>query len=500
MEIRLTDLSLTRGETSILRGIDWHLRSGERWLVVGENGAGKTQLLKILAGDVWPDSRESASIQYRFGRHWQSVLQERKSEIAYLGPEQQDKYERYGWNFPVWQVIATGLARSDIPLHHDGQSEKRQAEKCLKSAGALRFSGRLFLELSYGERRRFLLLRALASTPQLLLLDELVTGLDATHRQRVFAALKRQINAVNAAGLAWVATAHRHEDVPPGVTHFLQLCQGQIVDQGPATLQRIKKAFDAKLLRPKVAVSVRSAATTNRLAQGRVASRPVLIEMQNAQVFLEAKRVLSELDWQIRQGECWVVHGTNGAGKSTLLRCLYGDHAVADGGVIRRRGIEPGVPLEQFQKRVGVVAPQLQTDYPRWATVLETLVSGLHASIGLNASITDVERRRAKAVAKRYDLEQMLDRTLAEMSYGQRRRVLFARAAMAQPRLWLLDEPFAGLDVNLRQQLQAQIDQEVRQGRAVVIVTHYRREWPQGTTHELQLSGGKPVYIGPMRR
>ena len=152
----------------------------------------------------------------------------------------------------------------------------------------------------------------------------------------------------------------------------------------------------------------------------------------------------------VRRGECWVVHGANGAGKSTLLRTIYGDHGVASGGLIERAGISPGVPLQEFRARTALVSPQLQADYPPYASVLETVVSGLHSSIGLNEAASPAERRRARKALQQHGLGEIADRTLGEISYGQKRRVLFARASMTGARLWLLDEPFAGLDSQQR--------------------------------------------------
>jgi ABC-type molybdenum transport system ATPase subunit/photorepair protein PhrA len=93
----------------------------------------------------------------------------------------------------------------------------------------------------------------------------------------------------------------------------------------------------------------------------RATPRPV-ISLSGANVWVDGKRVLSDIDLAIGRGQCWVVHGANGSGKSTLLRTIYGDHAVASDGHIRRAGVVPGVPLDDFRARTGLVAPHLQTD------------------------------------------------------------------------------------------------------------------------------------------
>jgi molybdate transport system ATP-binding protein len=157
------------------------------------------------------------------------------------------------------------------------------------------------------------------------------------------------------------------------------------------------------------------------------------------------------------------------------------------------------VPLEDFRARTGLIAPHLQTDYPRHHTVLETVVSGLHSSIGLNFRATAAELRRARSSLRQFDLLTLADRTLAELSYGQMRRVLFARAAVLRPRLLLLDEPFTGLAPAVRADLLRRLEAWIRRGVTVMLATHYRSEWPRKATHELSLTRGRVRHAGTIR-
>ena len=104
LAIELVQVDLDRGGRAVLRDIDWKIAPGERWLLFGANGAGKTQLLKLLAGAVWPKPTGRGQRRYRLGREWQNTPQDALAEIAYLGPERQDRYHRYGWNATVEHV------------------------------------------------------------------------------------------------------------------------------------------------------------------------------------------------------------------------------------------------------------------------------------------------------------------------------------------------------------------------------------------------------------
>jgi molybdate transport system ATP-binding protein len=224
------------------------------------------------------------------------------------------------------------------------------------------------------------------------------------------------------------------------------------------------------------------------------------VRLKNADVHLDEHKILEGVTFQVNKGECWVIHGANGSGKTTLLRTLYGDHAVASHGSIERAGIVPGVPLQEFKVRAGFVGAHLQSRHPQEMTVDEIVQSGRHASIGLNDPPTAADRTAATRALEFFGLKGFGSRTRDELSYGQMRRVLFARAWVTHPRLLLLDEPLAGIDAPTRSVLLDRIGQLVAKGTAVVMTTHHSDEWPPYATHELELEAGRMTYAGVLRK
>ena len=483
VEVRLRRIHLERGGHTVLRDVDWTIKPGERWLLAGANGAGKTQLLKLIAGAVWPTPTGRESRRYIWAREEWPAPAEVKEEIGYLGAERQDKYERYGWNHAVEQIVGTGLYRTDIPLDPLSEGDRRKIGALLRRLGIANLASRGFLTLSYGERRLTLLARVLASRPKLLLLDELLNGLDVPHREHALQWLER----TQRSALPWVLATHHANDVPSCATHALILDAGRVVYRGA-----VRKAPLAKWLDHAPETRIKRASPPER-------DGPAIVRLKDAEVWLDERAVLEHLSLAVHAGECWVVHGANGSGKTMLLRTLFGDYGVAVGGQITRAGIEPGVPLDTFKRRAGFVAAHLQADHPHHLRVAEIVQSGRHASIGLNDAPTAADRAAAKRALSFFGLDGFGSRTREELSYGQMRRVLFARAWVTHPRLLLLDEPLAGVDAPTRRVLLDRIGQLVAGGTAVVIATHHRNEWPPYTTHELELAAGRARYVGPIR-
>jgi molybdate transport system ATP-binding protein len=482
LAIELRRLDLHRSGRHVLRAIDWSLRPGQRWVLVGANGAGKTQLLKILAGAIWPDPATTGRQPWRYrwfgpsAGGWLTDMSEVLGEFAYLGPEKQDRYARYEWNFPVVNLVATGCDRVEIPDRPVTAGQARQAHRLLHLLGIESLAERRFLELSSGERRLVLLARALASRPRWLLLDETLTHLDAANQDR----LLDWLASPDAGRRSWVLATHRRDHIPSTATHALVLARGRVLAAGSLRAPAVGHALASML-----------GETTTRSRPIRTAAGgrggELLLAVRHGAVWLEGQLIAGDIELELRAGECWVLTGANGSGKTTLLRALYGDLPFALGSQVRRVGIAPGEPLQNFRERCGFVAPHTQTDYPRQTSVLDTVLSGWESSYGLGDKAGVPAQRAARRALREWRLMSFASRPLAELSYGQARRVLFARAWLRQPRVLLLDEPFAGLDVRQKISVATRIEALRRRGAAVLLATHHDDEWPAVHTGTLAL-------------
>ncbi len=453
-----------REERWALEEVSFELHRNERWVLVGANGSGKSVLLKLLRGDMWPTPTGRERRQYCFGSVPHAEPGDDKRHMAYLAPERQDKYLRYGWNLSVTQVVTTGLFDEDIPLTKPSAKQKSQVRTLLKRLRLWSLRERLLLTLSYGQRRRVLLARTLVACPAVLLLDEVFNGVDTVTRLQLRGLLENiRLNPT------WILAAHSAADIPASATHLARLQHGKLVYAGPLDVQQ--------LLYLQRDVQARHRAAQRRVAATampklRITSEAQLLTLRNVELYRDYRPVLKAVNWTVRRSEHWAIVGANGSGKSSLLMLLYGNLYPALGGTIERAGFKPGDSIAQWKQRVGYVSPELQADHYATRSLEEIVATGRYASIGLNEAITAADRRAAAPWLKFFGIAAVYDRGPRQVSYGQLRLALLARAMINRPQLLLLDEPFTGLDPDMHAYVMAALQRVAKSGTQIIMAVH----------------------------
>ena len=225
----------------------------------------------------------------------------------------------------------------------------------------------------------------------------------------------------------------------------------------------------------------------------------VVLRAQNVDLVRDGKLILDRISVTIRAGEHWALLGPNGAGKSTLLR-IMATYAHPTRGQVHILGHRLGrVNVFGLRPWIGQVSPDHPVAPAR--TVRQVVLTGVTGTLEIvpRWAPSAAERARAAALTGLMGLGGLADARWATLSQGERGRALIARALMPEPRLLLLDEPAAGLDVAGREQLLASIDElrERQPGLATVLVTHHLEELPVSTSHALLLRGGRMLAAGP---
>lgn len=225
--VALEDVSVVREGRWILQDVNWKVRRHQRWVVLGPNGAGKTTLLQVASTYLGPTRGTVRLLGEMYGKVDVRQLRQR---VGYAGPAPAEMVRDY---MPAIDVVATGKHASFVDKRfHDYEAEdwsvaRRQLERLV--AGHL--ADRRFGTLSTGEKQRVLIARSLMTDPELLLLDEAMTGLDLGARERLVASLADL--AADPDSPAVVLVTHHVEEIPPGFGHIAMISRGTLSAVGP---------------------------------------------------------------------------------------------------------------------------------------------------------------------------------------------------------------------------------------------------------------------------
>jgi len=233
---------------------------------------------------------------------------------------------------------------------------------------------------------------------------------------------------------------------------------------------------------------------------------PPVLELEDATVMKGGVRALDRFTLTIRAGEHTAIIGPNGAGKSTLINVLTRDEYPLS----RTEGPPPARifgserwDVFELRTRLGVVSADLQQRFVEGhsagrVTGEDAVVSGFFATRGflLYADVTDDMRRRARTALDRMEAGHLSGKLLNEMSTGEARRVLIARALVTSPAALVLDEPAAGLDPVARQRFLEIISRIGEQGTTLVLVTHHVEEIMPIISRVALLKKGHVMAVG----
>lgn len=223
--------------------------------------------------------------------------------------------------------------------------------------------------------------------------------------------------------------------------------------------------------------------------------------MTSVSVVRGAKTLLDKVDWQVNEGERWVILGPNGAGKTTLLQIAAARMHPTSGTAGILEETLGRVDVFELRPRIGLSSAALATQIPEHEKVLNVVVTAAYGVTGRwREGYDQNDERRAFGLLNDWGMGPLLNRSFASLSEGERKRVQIARALMTDPELLLLDEPAAGLDLGGREELVHKLGELARDetAPAIVLVTHHLEEVPPGFTHAMLLRDGGVVAAGPI--
>ncbi len=241
--LELQNLTIRRGQVTILDEVAWTVRRGEHWVILGPNGSGKTSLLAALTGYLPPTTGSIRVLGEEFGasdwRELRRAIGLVSSSLRQLMHEEDSALE----------IVAGGLRAEIGYWGRLALAERRAAQRALRQAEAGNLALRPWQVLSQGERQRVLIARALIAQPRLLILDEPCAGLDPVAREHFLAFIERLARTPRAPAI--ILVTHHVEEITPAFTHALLLRAGQVCAAGKMratlTAKKLTQTFAAPL-------------------------------------------------------------------------------------------------------------------------------------------------------------------------------------------------------------------------------------------------------------
>lgn len=409
-------------------------------LVIGPNGSGKSTLVRALAAGVDGAQLLSAETQQAFYEAELAADDSNFQEAVDEGTRVGELLGVDGRAHPLFEAFRLA------PLWERG-----------------------YRQLSTGEARKVLLLRAVLQRPSLLILDDPFDGLDRAACSDLAAAITQAAEALP----VMVVGSYAARELPfehRVVREVLVIGRHQLVFRGsPAEL--VSRGVDQETRPPPPPVQLGS-------YHEPLPPDALLVDLRGGHVCYGDQIVFEGLDLRIRPGQHTLIEGPNGSGKSSLLEMLTGDHPQAYTNDLhlfgRRRG--SGESVWEIKRHVGAVSARLHRDYRVAGSVEEVLLSGLYDSIGVYQKPEPSQRHRARAWLDWLDLGLTPSTALRELSFGEQRMVLIARAAIKVPPLLVLDEPTSGLDSENRARVLALVESLCSQQKSTVLMVTHRAD------------------------
>lgn len=437
--------------------------------VIGANGSGKSTLGNILEkGWNFRTNRLSSNIEKPAVR---------KIEFS-------DIHSLAGASVEYYQQRYESLMNDEVPTVAEVFGEKISTERWQRFSRLFNLGlveSRKINFLSSGELRKTLIINALSEETDVLILDNPYIGLDAPSR----ALLNEAIAALRKDGITVVLLVANPDDVPDCIDSVVPISNMKIGE--PVTsFSSVRELRRSLFYLFDFAVDVSSVPAPSGKDSTPV---NVVVSMKACNVSYGSRKVISELDWEIRDCQRWALSGPNGSGKSTLLSLITADNPKAYSNDItlfdRQRG--SGESIWEIKRRIGYISPEMTLYFNTAPNVLTIVAQGLNDTTGQFARLSDAQRALAAQWLNILHLEHLADRRFTTLSSGERQMVLLARTFIKQPRLLILDEPLHGLDYARAKAVRALINYFAARSDAypgqypmtLIFVSHYAWEMPE---------------------
>lgn len=484
--ISCKNLYVKKGENVILKDLSFDISFPQNVGIIGHNGSGKSTLLDVFAGKMFPfqgkltkpkySEIELVPRDYSFhrvvGAAYQYYQQRYHAYDSEIGPSVLEVLQN--------QVIPIGTVDTNSVTVAEPKYSLAWVNKIAEKMNISHLLERKVTSLSNGETRRTLISISLLKKPKVLILDNPFVGLDTESKER----LKELLNET---GIQIILVAALSE-MPACIERILVLNEGFLKKE----YSRPFPEHDTPKTQIELDIKFLNEFSNSDLRQ----KNQSIIRLVNGKVAYSGKPVLSDINWEVLQKEKWALLGANGSGKSTLISLLTGDNPQAYQNELylfgKRRGT--GESIWDIKKRIGYISPEMHLFFPKNMQVWKVVASGLFDTIGLFKALKPLEDQAVNNSINLLSIDTIRERPLSELSTGEQRIVLLARAMVKNPELLLLDEPCQGLDYDRMIHFRDLInDLTLKLNKSLIYVSHNPEEIPACINKTIRLENGRMI-------
>ena len=486
--IRIRDGVCRMPKWRMAEPVNFESLDGEHIAIVGPNGGGKSMLADIIVGRHPLLMRDP---EYDFSPSTKTMVSENIRYITfrdtYGGDNDKTYYLQQRWN--QMEIDGTTPTAGDkleeaFKLAGDDTPERRKLQQHIYDLfGMQKLLDKYVILLSSGELRKVKVATALFSDPRVLIMDNPFIGLDAGTRDQLKTLLT---TLAHERSLQIILILSKTDDIPDFITHVVEVKDMRVGKK--MTLQEYRNTLTP--VPPHILDDAKARAIVAMPYTTGDYNVDEVVRLNRVSIVYGKRTILKDLDWTVHNGEHWALSGQNGAGKSTLLSLVCADNPQSYACDITLFGLKrgSGESIWDIKKHIGYVSPEMHRAYNRNMPAINVVASGLKDSVGLYVKPTGDDIDRCKFWMDVFGLEGKETRSFLELSSGEQRLTLLARAFVKDPELIVLDEPLHGLDNFNRRLVKDVIDTFCRRrNKTLIMVSHYREEYPSCIDHEIRL-------------
>jgi molybdate transport system ATP-binding protein len=471
--VHIHNLNLQYQHKLVLKDLEWTINKGENWLLSGISGSGKTSLAKAIVGL----QNFSGDVQINFDT--ESKL---PAKTLYVESWYQFKNVEGVANFYYQQRYTSQQAKETITINREligygkeNDLEFDDVENILYAFNLESLKNSQLIELSSGEHKKLQLVKALWLKPQLLILDQPYTGLDASSRQN----LNNLLDDLSKDGVQIILISNDVE-LPTCINHFASLKNGQIIlSDSVDVASALPENYARKI--------------PDFLKESPIYLSEEIAKMENVNISYGDKQVLKNINWTVNVGEKWLLQGHNGSGKSTLLSLINGDHPQSYANTLylfgNKRG--SGESVGDIKKHIGLISPEFHWYFDATSTVWQSVASGFYDTVGLFQKLPYSKSKQVDELLEYFGLTADKNQSLSALPLGKQRLVLLARTIIKNPVVLILDEPCQGLDQHQTAHFNQLVDELCNNGMTLIYVGHFDSALPNCIEKRILLENGE---------